>query len=197
LSGVSEASLTDVTPDQRGRAISTLTFAFAADPVMRWMWPTTAGYARDFPLLVSAFGGKAFESGTVWSQADLRAVALWLPPGVESDGDAIVGTLLETVATVQHDDLLSVLEQMDAAHPTYPHWYLPWFGVDPIAQNVGLGSSLMQLCLPRVDADRLPAYLETPNPRNVPFYERHGFEVQGRAQAGDCPPVIFMRRAAR
>jgi hypothetical protein len=28
-------------------------------------------------------------------------------------------------------------------------------------------------------------------------YERQGFEVTGRAQAGACPPVTFMLRAAR
>jgi hypothetical protein len=47
-----------------------------------------------------------------------------------------------------------------------------------------------------VDAHQLPAYLETPNPRNITFYERHGFEVTGRAIAGEFPPVTFMMRRA-
>lgn len=55
----------------------------------------------------------------------------------------------------------------------------------------------MEHCLGIVDASRRPAYLETPNPRTVPFYERHGFEVVGVAQAGACPPVTFMSRPAR
>lgn len=28
----------------------------------------------------------------------------------------------------------------------------------------------------------LPAYLDSPNPRNVSFYERHGFVVTGEAR---------------
>src|SRR5664280_534725 len=36
----------------------------------------------------------------------------------------------------------------------------------------------------------------TPNPRTISFYERHGFEVAGLAQAGDCPPITFMLRKA-
>jgi hypothetical protein len=43
----------------------------------------------------------------------------------------------------------------------------------------------------------VPAFLETPNPRTIPFYERHGFEVTSVAQAGACPPVTSMLRAAR
>jgi len=39
--------------------------------------------------------------------------------------------------------------------------------------------------------------METPNPRTIPFYQRHGFEVTGQAQAGTCPPITFMLRAAR
>ena len=55
----------------------------------------------------------------------------------------------------------------------------------------------MKPCLQIVDATHLPAYLETPNPRNISFYQRHGFEVTGEAQAGACPPITFMLRAAR
>jgi hypothetical protein len=42
----------------------------------------------------------------------------------------------------------------------------------------------------------MAAYLETPNPRTVPFYERQGFEVTGEAAAGSCPPVTTMVRPA-
>ena len=46
----------------------------------------------------------------------------------------------------------------------------------------------MTPCLDIVDRDHLPAYLDSTNPRNVSFYQRHGFEVTGRWQAGDSPP---------
>ena len=93
-------------------------------------------------------------------------------------------------------DMFDVLGQMSAAHPTYPHWYLPWFGVDTALQGKGLGSQLMTPCLQIADDTYLPAYLETPNPRTISFYQRHGFEVTGEAQAGTCPPMTFMLRAA-
>jgi hypothetical protein len=41
------------------------------------------------------------------------------------------------------------------------------------------------------------AGLESSNPRNVPLYERLGFEVTGHLQVGGSPEVVTMRRAAR
>lgn len=43
----------------------------------------------------------------------------------------------------------------------------------------------------------LPISLDTPNPRNISFHRRHGFEVAGEARSGACPPVVSMLRAAR
>ncbi len=59
------------------------------------------------------------------------------------------------------------------------------------------GRELMEHCLEIVDANLVPAHLETRNPRNLTFYERHGFEVTDTAQVGRCPPITFMLRAAR
>ncbi len=194
MSGV---SFSPVGENDKARAFATLVLAFAADPVERWLYPESQQYLSSFPKFLAAFGRKAFAEQTVWSLGEFSAVALWLPPGTESDGDAITTTLADSVSSEQHDDMFAVLGQMDAAHPGYPHWYLPWFGVDAALQGRGLGGQLMKSCLQIVDASHLPAYLETPNPRSISFYERHGFEVTGEAQSGACPPVTFMLRATR
>ena len=182
---------------EQERVFATLVLAFAADPVERWLYPEPHQYLSRVPRFLAAFGGRAFAERTVWRLGEFSALALWLPPGTEADGDAITNSLAKTVAADKHDDMFDVLGQMSAAHPTYPHWYLLWFGVDTALQGTGLGSQLMTLCLQIVDATHMPAYLETPNPRTIPFYQRHGFEVTGEAQAGTCPPMTFMLRAAR
>lgn len=182
---------------EQERVYATLVLAFAADPVERWLYPEPHQYLSHVPGFLAAFGGRAFAEQTVWRLGEFSAVALWLPPGTEADDDAITTSLAETVAADKHDDMFDVLGQMGAAHPTYPHWYLPWLAVDTALQGRGLGSQLMTPCLQIVDATHLPAYLETPNPRTIPFYQRHGFEVTGEAQAGTCPPMTFMLRAAR
>jgi ribosomal protein S18 acetylase RimI-like enzyme len=179
------------------RVIATLVSAFISDPVERWLWRDALQYLTHFPVFVAAFGSAAFASDTVTALEDCAAVALWMPPGTAPDSDRIVTVLRETVPAEQHADTFAVLEQMDGAHPSDPHWYLPWLGVDPSRQRGGLGSRLLERGLARVDADHLPAYLETPNPRTIPFYERHGFEVVAAAAAGQCPPITSMLRAAR
>ena len=178
-------------------ALDTLVLAFISDPVERWLYPEPHRYLMQFPRFLSAFAGRAFAEQTAWKLGECAAVALWLPPGTGPDGDAIVNVLAETVPPDKHADTFATLEQMDDAHPAYPHWYLPWFGVDGALQGRGLGGRLMEHCLKLVDASHSPAYLETPNPRTIAFYERHGFEVVGVAQAGACPPVTLMHRASR
>jgi ribosomal protein S18 acetylase RimI-like enzyme len=180
----------------RARVIATIVSAFADDPVERWMFPEDDAYLAHFPAFVAAFAGEAFSRGTVHESGDRSAVAVWLPPGAVPDGEAIESVLSRGVAPAKHADTFAVLGQMDAAHPDFPHWYLPWLGVRRDLRGHGHGGELLRDGLARVDADRLPAYLETPNPRTVPFYERHGFAVVGVARAGACPPVTLMLRPA-
>ena len=190
-------TFTAVQEGERHRAFDTLVLAFTADPVIRWLYPEASDYLTHFPKFLAAFGGKAFAEKTVWRLDEFSAVALWLPPRVDADGDAIVTVLKETVAPKQHEDAFAVLGQMDDAHPSFPHWYLAWFGVDGAVQGTGLGGTLMEHCLKIVDEDHLPAYLDSPNPRNTSFYARYGFDVTSEAQAGGCPPVVSMLRPAR
>lgn len=185
-----------VAESDSAQVFGTLTLAFAADPVERWLYPDPQEYLAAFPAFLAAFAGAAFARKTVWQTGAFSAVALWLPPGTQPDGEAIVSVLTETVAPTRHRDTFAVLGQMDKAHPTFPHWYLPWLGVDPARQGNGIGSELLAHCLRIVDSDHLPAYLETPNPKTIRFYERHGFVVTGEARRGACPPITTMLRPA-
>jgi ribosomal protein S18 acetylase RimI-like enzyme len=90
-----------------------------------------------------------------------------------------------------------VFEQMGSFHPAEPHWYLPMIGVDVPFQNRGYGSALLRHALAVCDRDGVPAYLESSNPRNVPLYQRHGFELMGVIQAGSSPKLFPMVRKPR
>jgi GNAT superfamily N-acetyltransferase len=193
---VHAATMASVDKSDEASVIATLVSAFITDPVERWLFAEPLQYLTQFPRFVAAFGSGGFEAETVFSLEHFAAVAIWIPPGAEPDADAIAAVLSESVPAEQQADTFAVLEQMDAAHLRAPHWYLPWLGVDAARQGAGLGSELLERCLARVDASHLPAFLETPNPRTVPFYERHGFVVTGVSQAGACRPVASMQRPA-
>jgi ribosomal protein S18 acetylase RimI-like enzyme len=179
------------------RAIGAVVTAFAADPVIRWMYPEAWRYLEHYSPFVQAFGGQAFGEDTAWTCGDFKATAIWLSPQSRLDDDAIVKHLEATIDPVKRADLFDVIGQMDATHPSEPHWYLAWLGVDTAMQGRGLGNTLLEHCLHAVDIDHAPAYLDNTNPRNIPFFERLGFRVVGESQAGACPPLVGMLRDAR
>lgn len=80
--------------------------------------------------------------------------------------------------------LLGTLNAVEKNHPTEPHHYLAFVGVDPESQRQGMGSILMHPVLQRCDAEGLPAYLEASAPRNRALYERHGFEATEEIRPG-------------
>lgn len=177
--------------------IGVITLAFSTDPMARWSQPDPGVYLANFPLLVKAFGGNAFSEGTAYFADAYAGAALWLPPGVHPDEQAMIKLVEKSAPDAIKPDLYSVFEQMDNFHPKEPHWYLPMIGVDPSRQGNGVGSSLMKHALEACDRDHKLAYLESSNPRNISLYERHGFEVIGEIQAGSSPMMRPMLRKAR
>ena len=184
-------------PVERHPAMDTLTLAFSTDAPVRYMFPTAEGFLRHFSRLAAAMAGSAVAAGTAWVADDGAAAALWLGPGAEADTDAIIALVGETVPEARHEVLEQLGQLMSQFHPHEPHWYLSMIGVDPSRQGQGLGSSLLKAGLRRCDADGLPAFLESSSPKNVPLYERHGFEVIGLIKPGDHPGLIPMYRPAR
>lgn len=173
--------------------VATIVLAFASDPMVRWTFPPPGTYLRVMPDLVRAFGGRAFEHDTAYYLNDAAAAALWLPPGVQPDEETMA-TLMQQAAPERVEEAFSVMEQMDHYHPKTPHWYLPLTGVDPMQQGKGYGAQLLEAALERCDEAQLSAYLESSNPRNIPLYERHGFQALGRIQAGTSPVMVPMLR---
>jgi len=180
------------------RATSVLVLAFAGDPMTRWVWRDPATYLGVFPEFAMAFGGRAFDHRSAFIAEDCAGAALWLPPGVEPDGAALGALIERTAPSKLAQDIAAVLEQMERYHPREPHWYLPLIGVDPARQNEGHGARLMRRALDAADRDGVPAYLESANPKNLPFYQRLGFERLGTIESGSSPPLFpMLRKPAR
>jgi ribosomal protein S18 acetylase RimI-like enzyme len=187
------------TIDQREqtRATNIQLMAFSSDPIMRWLWPEADAYVRSFAGLVRGFGGGAFEKETAHVTDDFHGGALWLPPGVGPDDESLGALFRDTVPEPQRSAVFSILEQMGASHPHEPHWHLAFIGVDPVWHGQGIGAALLAYALEKIDQQGLQAYLESSNPRNVPLYQRHGFEVIREIRVGGSPPVIPMLRSSR
>ena len=186
-----------VSKDEKDKALDVFTMAFVNDPAMRWLMPEAGAYLKHLGTAQMALGGRSLEHETAHMLDDSSAAAFWLPPNVGPDEEAM-GAFIESVPPeANRGDIAKLAEQMGGYHPEEPHWYLAALGGDIKAQGKGMGSILMKHALVRVDRERLPAYLESSNPRNIPFYERHGFETIGRIQAGSSPVITPMLRRAR
>lgn len=187
-----------VRPDRAAHAFDTLTQAFVDDPPSRWLFPDADVYWRFFPVFAEKFGGAAIAARTAIEIEDAAGIALWLAPGGAGPDEAALMRLVEESAQPQrHAGVLAVFEEMRRRHPTEPHWYLPLIGVRPGRQGRGIGAALLSAGLRVCDIERLPAYLESTNPRNQPLYERHGFVAQEPIVVGDCPPIVPMMRPPR
>lgn len=187
---------TAMTTDE-ARVIDALKLAFVADPATRWVWPDPPKYLAHFSSFAKAFGGRAFVNESAYYLADYAGAALWLPPNVHPDADTLISLLQNTASDQAQRDGPAVFEKMGSYHPSEPHWYLPLLGVDPLRHGKGLGSALMHHALLRCDRDNKAAYLESSNAKNIPFYERHGFELLGTIQVGTSPPIFPMLRKPR
>jgi ribosomal protein S18 acetylase RimI-like enzyme len=179
------------------RCASTLVLAFSIDPICRWVWPDPYVYLSAMPRFIAAFGGRALETGTGFIADGGRAAALWLPPGVEPDHEAMGAIINETLQPEISANVGGLLEGMAEYHPHEAHWYLPLIGTDPRWMGQGFGSALMEHALQKCDQDGVAAYLESTNPRNISLYQRHGFEIMGEVRSGTCPVLTPMLRPAR
>jgi ribosomal protein S18 acetylase RimI-like enzyme len=187
---------TDTTSPEVDRAIATLVTAFSADPVIRWLYPHAADYLAHFPGFVRRFSGEAFARGSAERDGDV-GIAAWLAPDTVLDEEGLGQYISETVDESKLEIVQTTFERLDACRPDEPYWYLTLLGVDPAYQGQGRGAALLTQGLKRCDESGRPSYLESSNVRNLPLYERHGFEVIEEIRNGDAPPLWPMLRRPR
>jgi ribosomal protein S18 acetylase RimI-like enzyme len=185
------------TEAERRAVIDVITLAFVADPLARWAVPNASTYLESMTDFVDAFGCNGLPFGTTYVAGDFAGAALWLPPGVEPDGERMAALTDQYADPNVKADFAAVFEQMGRHHPHEPHWYLPMIGVDPALQGRGYGAALMRHAAHRFDRDGSIAYLESSNARNIPLYQRHGFEILGTVQVGGSPEIVPMLRMPR
>ena len=77
-----DLSIPAVADEERARVLASLALGFAADPLMRWLFPTGGDYLEATTgEFYNAFGGGAIEHRTAYRTAAFEGAALWYPPG--------------------------------------------------------------------------------------------------------------------
>nr|WP_269329063.1 GNAT family N-acetyltransferase [Kineosporia babensis] len=152
---------------------------------------------RRLTRLFGALLGHALPRGQVRTTLDRQAVAVWSAPGqwqLPLPSVARAAPHLIRSAGPRLPRLLRRLGEIERTHHQQPpgHWYLEFIGTAAPVRGQGHGTALLGEAFGRFDG--APVYLESSNPRNLPFYRRHGFEVTGQVPVTSGPPHWMMWR---
>ncbi len=196
-----------MTAEQIAESGAVLSRAFYDDPLMRYILPDDATRAKPLRWLMTSGAKYGHRFGEVYTTSGtVEGNAVWLPP---AQVKMTIGRMAQTGllaapfrlgpgAFVRFMKVMSVFDRLHARDMPGPHWYLAILGVDPPQQGQGVGGALLAPVLARADTEGLPCYLETQKARNVPFYERHGFEVIVEDDiSGGGPHYWTMKRMLR
>ncbi|UZN01856.1 GNAT family N-acetyltransferase [Cellulomonas sp. S1-8] len=185
--------------------------AYDDNPLMRWVLPDDALRVA----ACAAWLGPSLERYVAAGHVDVLtaddevvAVAAWRLPGtaVASSGAgagpgagtgagapppprpaAVLGALVGDERATQ---VLGALAGSTALAPASAGPYLNYLAVLPTQQGRGSGGRLLRHGLETLAGVVGTPWLATTDPRNVPFYERHGFTTAGTHRLGDDGPRL-------
>jgi ribosomal protein S18 acetylase RimI-like enzyme len=119
--------------------------------------------------------------GEVWLSDDRKACALLLyPQNKKTTLSAIlldIKLIFKSIGIGRIKKALDRESKIKSKQSKEPMAYLWFIGVEPSEQGKGIGSKLLQEVITYAENRQLPVYLETSTLKNLPWYERHGFET--------------------
>lgn len=190
---VAPATLSDA-----ASVVDVIAVSFLHDPTWSWSFPDPAMRKRWWTFCIQS----ALRYPWTFMTGGFETVSVWIPPGgteFSHDEERQVPGLLSELVGPRAADVTELMRRFGEAHPQdEPHYYLSLLGTHDEHRGRGLGMALLRENLARIDAERMPAYLESSNPANNHRYESVGFRTVVTFQApGNGPVVTGMWRARR
>jgi GNAT superfamily N-acetyltransferase len=192
---------------ERDPASRLLTRAFAEDPIITYFLYDRFRRRVAFPAFFRAVLEELLPEDHVYAaheDGNLIGVAAWKPPDRRETQAAasLAAARQQRVVRMMFPRasraLFGGFAALEHFHPSEPHWYLAFIGVEPTIQSRGIGQILLEPVLRLADGTNTLCYLETPFPRTHRFYERLGFRWHAEHNPFDAPKgVVTFLRAPR
>lgn len=119
--------------------------------------------------------------GEVWiSDNDAACALLLFPDKKRTSIRTILWDVKLALSVIGLDRVSAVLKRESMIknnHPKEPFAYLWFIGVNPQEQNKGIGSLFIKQVIQECERKNRPIYLETSTQKNIPFYQKFGFEI--------------------
>jgi len=168
------------------------------EPWGGWALPDASDREERLHRLIEADVRERFlPFGECWTIGG-ATTTLWIPPigsapGTEAfarrRGEAEYASFGDRGEAMRAGD-----ELIASLRPAEQHWYLDTIATAPELFGRGLAGRLLEHDLAIRDTAGDLCALDTHTPRQVSFYERHGFSVVGEGALGDELQVVMMVR---
>lgn len=141
------------------------------------------------------------QRGEIIVTSEEQGACIWYPVGVEIFNQQFEQTLVDAVSCVSHfageesgKRCEHLIQKIGEKEPKQAHCEIFFIGLKPEARGKGIGQSLLKPVLDYADKNQFACYLVSSNPRNISFYERHGFHRYCPIEISDSYSMTRMWR---
>jgi GNAT superfamily N-acetyltransferase len=182
--------------------VACLRSGFFEDPVWGdWAFPDPSNRALPLGRLMHFWAQPAIRHHGLRMTARAEAVAVWIPPHepeLTAEEEIAFGILIPELFGDRAKELEELFVHFEEHHPSAePHYYLSLWATHRDHAGQGIGTALIEESLAHIDAEQMPAYLESTNPANLPRYEALGFRPRSQFGPPGGPVITTMWREVR
>ncbi len=178
--------ISNLHPDQIKKASEVLASSFFNYPMFTFYFPNENKRKKYLPWYFSNILKTAYRFGEIYTTEDISGVLFTLPPThnhISLSEYVQTGFLLTPLVLGLRNYKRSmeceqfVDETREKIMKNRPHYYLWGVAVDPKQMRKGIGSTLLNFIFEKATKEEKPIYLETHDKKNVPYYQKHNFNL--------------------
>lgn len=188
------------TKSNKEKIVHILSESFDTNKSSNWVIKNDHKRKKRLNALMSYAFDVCFNINGAYISEDKKAAVLFDLPNAKNKDNFLL-TYFDIQLAFRAVGLSRVLQVMKREtyikkkHPKTDFIYLWFIGILPEYQKKGQGSKMLEELIELSENNKMPIYLETSMPENLPFYKKYSFEIYHEWQSEDAGfTVWFMKR---